>query len=324
MKIRMDRAARAGRVTVVLAMIFLASCAAGDQQAVEPSGQTQTLLSSLEPGQRATDQAEFRDYWYQGLAELNVYDLQQARYGALRDGQAVLIYVTEDLNRKSLVKSDDPRAAGDDAVKVLKLNFTRDFQTGIYAYRTMQSLFSPVDRSRDPHLLRATTTVQEWCGHVFMDLRRESDGYTASVHSYFEGESAQGHKLGDAIPEEAIWNLVRLDPGALPTGTFQAIPNNLDMRLRHLPLEVTEARASLMKGEDGRMRYELHYPARNRTLRLEFDEAFPHVLRAWEETVLSRGVELTTKAVLREQRMIDYWNRSRVEDEYLRTELGLP
>ena len=35
---------------------------------------------------------EFNAYWYAGKAEITSYSLQQARYGELRDGHAVLIF----------------------------------------------------------------------------------------------------------------------------------------------------------------------------------------------------------------------------------------
>ena len=39
---------------------------------------------------------KFGDYWYQGKAELNRFELSQVRYGEIRKGDAVLIFVTED------------------------------------------------------------------------------------------------------------------------------------------------------------------------------------------------------------------------------------
>ncbi len=67
----------------------------------------------------------FSDYWYQGKAEVSSYKLQQARYGALNEGSAVLIFVTEDFSKDKHVKLDNPAQAGDEAVKVMKLNLTK-------------------------------------------------------------------------------------------------------------------------------------------------------------------------------------------------------
>ena len=45
--------------------------------------------------------AAFDNYWHAGKAELNSYNLTQSRYGEARAGKAVLIFVTEDVSKKS-------------------------------------------------------------------------------------------------------------------------------------------------------------------------------------------------------------------------------
>ena len=67
-----------------------------------------------------TDENDFNDYWYAGKAEITRYELQQARYGELRKGDAVLIFVTEDFLTDKQVKYE----FGDSgkATSVLKLN----------------------------------------------------------------------------------------------------------------------------------------------------------------------------------------------------------
>ena len=47
---------------------------------------------------------EFADYWYRGQAEITSYDLEQARYGELRSGTAVLVFVTEDFSKGQITK----------------------------------------------------------------------------------------------------------------------------------------------------------------------------------------------------------------------------
>ena len=274
-------------------------------------------------GRNAAEEAGFSDYWYAGVAELNVFDLQQARYGELRKGDAVMIFVTEDFSRKGLVKLDNPGANKEDAVKVMKCNFTRNFQTGIYVYSTMQSIFTPVDGTQDPATLKVSTSSQELCGHVFMELDRDKKGYSAQVNSYFEGESARDVPLGNAFAEDGLWNLIRLNPDALPVGKFQAIPSNLDTRLRHVPLSAASAEASLSKAEDGEMVYEIQYPERGRSLKVYFDAQMPRAINRWEETVNSRGQVMTTTGVRRKQIQLDYWSYNQTKDEGMRMELGL-
>lgn len=49
----------------------------------------------------------FLDYRYQGKAELNRFDLQQERYGEIREGDAVLIFVMEDFLPETQVKYEN-------------------------------------------------------------------------------------------------------------------------------------------------------------------------------------------------------------------------
>ncbi len=64
---------------------------------------------------------EFTQKWYTGKAEISSYDLQQARYGELRNGEAALIFVTEDFSTEKLVKLDEPEKTND-KLRVLKMN----------------------------------------------------------------------------------------------------------------------------------------------------------------------------------------------------------
>ena len=89
-----------------------------------------------------TDHKTFGDYWYQGKAEITSYEMEQARYGEIRKGHAVLIFVTEDFSKSKQVKLDNPQKDPEDAVKILKLNFVRKFITGIYPYSIMTSVFT--------------------------------------------------------------------------------------------------------------------------------------------------------------------------------------
>ena len=131
---------------------------------------------------------EFKNYWFQGKAEITSYQLKQARYGEIRQGKAVMVFVTEDFSRSKQVKLDQPQKASSDAVKVMKLNLTKKFKTGVYPYSMMQSVFTPVDLAKSPHSLKVTTSSQEWCGHTFTQLNLGSDAYSVQAYSYFESE----------------------------------------------------------------------------------------------------------------------------------------
>lgn len=271
----------------------------------------------------------FGDYWYQGKAEITSYKLKQARYGELHDGDAVLIYVTEDFSEKKQVKLDRPDEAGDDAVKVLKLNALRNFNTGVYPYTVMTSAFSPVDRDRHPRTLKITTSVQEWCGHAFVQLNLQDDQYHVQQYSYFESEGDRNEELEAVITEDEIWTTIRLNPDDLPTGEVTMIPGTLYQRFDHTAWRTVNATAILMPEtyEPEIMVYNLvYYPELNRTLTIRFRRDFPHEIESWEEVEFaSDGTtkELVTTAVRNKRLMLDYWTKNSVVDVGLRRELGL-
>ena len=271
----------------------------------------------------------FGDYWYQGKAEITSYDLKQARYGELHDGDAVLIFVTEDFSEKKQVKLDRPDEAGDDAVKVLKLNALRNFNTGIYPYTVMTSAFTPVDRDRYPRTLKITTSAQEWCGHAFVQLNLQDDQYRVQQYSYFESEGDKVERLDGVVTEDEIWTTIRLNPDDLPTGEVTMIPGTLYQRFDHTAWRTVNATAILMPEtyEPEVMVYNLvYYPELNRTLTIRFKRDFPHEIESWEEVEFaSDGTtkELVTTAVRNKRLMLDYWTKNSVVDVGLRRELGL-
>src|SRR5512142_2190543 len=75
---------------------------------------------------------DFWTFWGDGKAELDGYALVEPRYGQLREGTAVAIFVTEDFSDALRVKADPGKHPKSDVVPVMKVNLVRDFQTGIY------------------------------------------------------------------------------------------------------------------------------------------------------------------------------------------------
>ena len=88
------------------------------------------VLLLILPAVVQTAPTDFRQYWYQGKAELTRYNLEQARYGEIHKGESVLIFVTEPFLTDKQVKQERPQSGP--AVSVLKLNLTKKFFTGIY------------------------------------------------------------------------------------------------------------------------------------------------------------------------------------------------
>jgi len=189
---------------------------------------------------------DFWAHWGDGKAELNGYRLTQPRYGASRTGSAVLIFVTEDFSDSLRVKADPGKHPASDAYPVLKLNVVRDFQTGIYDYNTMTSVFARV--SAGWPIAKVSFSSQEWCGHVWHQVVPRGSKVDGLFHSYFDGEADGRDDLAmpkDGVFEDALpillrgWNGEYLKPGESRTVPF--LPSLFLSRLSHKPLAWAKA-----------------------------------------------------------------------------------
>ncbi len=273
--------------------------------------------------------AAFRAYWFGGKAELNQYSLSQAQYGAVQPGQTVLIFVTEDFRTDRQVKAETEASRGV-AVPVLKTNFIRRFATGIYDYSLFTSVFTPVPGAGPnlfPNTLKVSTSVQEWCGHSYVQLNYRNNAYTVTGRSYFEAEATEDYTVAKTLLEDELWNRIRLDPARLPIGEVEVIPGTQAARLRHKRLDPLPATATLDTAR-GRawattyrpaapgkcLAYSLDYEADARQLSIYFDETFPHRILGWEDTYLTKTKRLTTRAILQKTTQSDYWNHNTPTD----------
>ncbi len=262
----------------------------------------------------------FKDYWYAGEAEITSYELEQARYGELRPGSAVLIYVTEPFVQGKQVKADQRDPSN---ISVLKLNATRNFLTGIYPYSIMSSTFYPV--ADNQHAIKVTSSIQEWCGQVFAQLNNREQ-FEVRSFSYFESEGDQHLQLDKAHLENEMWTRIRMHPEDLPTGEISMIPSFEYLRLVHKPVKAYDAVAELM--QDGEFyTYILRYPGLERLLKIRFASEFPYGIESWEETYPSgfgpSARTLTTKATKINSIKSPYWQRNGIEDVSLRDTLGI-
>ncbi len=258
----------------------------------------------------------FNDYWYQGTAELCAYKVEQERYGEIRTADQINIFVTEDFSRSKQVKLDNGPAAGEDRVPILKLNTLRRFETGIYDYSLMQSIFTPVSGAPT---LKTTTTIQDWCGHVFMQMNLAPEGYKSRVFSYFESEGDQATLLPHALLEDELWTRLRISPSNIPTGDQKLVPSALYARLRHKPVAVQSADIQIDK-RVGESLLRVEYPSVRRTLAIRFETEFPHKILGWEETVEGR---LASKGTLVSTRKSAYWAAHGNEHAPLRDSLKI-
>jgi hypothetical protein len=278
--------------------------------------------ASSQAGLRAGlyEKNEFKDYWYAGRAEVSSYILEQSRYGENRPGKAILIFVAEDFSRKKQVKLDEPGKAKEDKKSVLKMNFTKNFVTGIYPYSMMLSAFTPISRNQFPNSLKVTMSSQEWCGHVFSQMNLAKERYSVESYSYFEQEGDSKFLLDKTLLEDELWNVIRLDPENLPEGKFKVIPGLFYTRLKHATLKPFEVTGSA-SDEGDEINYTIIYP--DRKLSIRYEKKFPHRITGWEEEFEEWGKKAFTKATLDKTLYIDYWKKNGSENQFLRDSLGL-
>ena len=270
---------------------------------------------------------KFSDYWYQGKAELTTYELKQARYGEERDGEATLVFVTEDFLVDKQVKKESN--SSNKATSVLKLNFIRKFPTGIYDYSMLTSTFSPIHQKKLVYPIKSTTSSQEWCGHSWLQYNLMNEKYRHQSFSYFESEGDQKKVHKKEMLEDGIWAQIRMNAELIPLGEVQLIPSSHYLRFAHQ--EIKSYKAMIHKGEyqlgdmgDKNLRViSINYPTLERTLEIIYEPSFPFKIVGWKETRNSWGKEMTTIAKIKGQLNSPYWSQNKNADTHLRDSLLL-
>lgn len=306
-------------------------------------------LVFLEGGAPASPKAPtptFESHWQDGRAELDGYQYTVTRYGQARRGTAVMVFVTEPFSESKRVKVDDPAANPSDTFEALKLNFIRDFQTGIYDYNTMVSLFV---RSRDFSPVKISFSSAEWCGHVYEEMIFSSTQIADSYRSYFEGESreaaldwaARGSAPRGITEEELLVKLRNLRGEWIRPGDSLRVPflpSSFLRRLAHARLGWSEAliarsRAtetiSVPAGSFATSRYRVTVPGM-RVGRFWIEQSYPHRVIRWEwkpTAPATRGGfgpgEALDAGALTGSARLPYWKlHNEGEESYLR-QLGL-
>lgn len=311
--------------TVTVSILMTASLQSCQQSANGTNNSNnQPQGMSAQPVTAFTPDEAWNNYWYNGKAELTSYALMQNRYGEIHEGTLVNIFVTEDFSKSKQVKLDNPGAAGDDKLPILKLNQSIKFNTGIYPYSLMLSSFQPVDINNYKHAVKITGTVQEWCGMAYYQMNNRDNNFVVENRSYFESEGDVNITIPVAVQEDELWNQIRINPNQLPTGELQLLPGALYIRLAHKPIKAVTANLDL-RYENGVMNYVIDMPSLNRKLSIHFEKNFPYKILSWEDSYPGfDGKVLTTTAVRKSDMLLDYWTTHNNKDRVLRDQLGLP
>jgi len=260
-------------------------------------------------------------------AEISRYELNQARYSELHPGDAVTVFVTEPIDPQMQVKDD---VIDSQSVQVLKLNYTRKFQTGIYPYSTMSSIFSPLEQSTLMPM-KVSTTIQEWCGHVFMQINNRESKMDVAAYSYFQSESDTLFSMSKKYLEDGLLTTIRLAPWDLPLGQIEVVPSAEYLRLVHKEITGYKATATLRRARgkqafaEDLLVYTLTYPQLQRTYAVYFTQTFPYRIEGWDDTYPVVGSkELLTSTARRTHTIYSYyWEKNSGKDRKELKKLGL-
>jgi hypothetical protein len=298
--------------------------------AVQRASEAADELGAGPPSQTSVAD-DFGARWYDGHAEVNGYRWSGTRYGELRSGEAVAIFVTETMSAKDHLKVDREEEHDGETFTALKLNLVRDFQTGIYDYDTMTTVFVRVEDIAPVKLSFAST---EWCGNVYEELDLRPTDVQVDVKSYFQGETSQGtlvNKQDGIVGDQLLVWLRGLRGPVLALGETRTLPyvaDAFERRLRHSAIGWGELTVTL-RPEIERVEVPAGaYPAhvyelaasdgRTGTVAIGVDS--PHLLLSWE---WQRDGEVLDAAVLTGSERLKYWELQARADAAKRAELGL-
>lgn len=275
---------------------------------------------------------DFWNFWGDGKAELSSYKIKISRYGELREGYSVLVFVTEDIHRQTRIKVESADVPQKDRVPVLKLNRIIKFPTGIYDYSVMTSTFSAVESElgRAPFQpMKISFTAQEWCGHVMQMLipHEKEAGFT--LHSYFQREGDQQRKL--ALPENAVYEdnlpiwIRELKGEVLAPGekrTITILPAMWSLRSRHAEVAFVdgwiqkEAGEKLAFKDESIQTWKWTWQVGNRQEVYWVEKAYPRRIMKWQSSDGGEGV-------LQESMRLPYWSLHDNDDLHYRKELKI-
>jgi hypothetical protein len=300
---------------------------------------TLLLGSVLSTPALAAGDPEFGSHWHDGRAELDGYRWTGTRYGEERSGNAVMVYVTEPFSASKNVKVEDASRNPADTFDVLKLNLIRDFQTGIYDYNTMVSVFV---RSADFSPVKTSFTSAEWCGHVYAEQEFGPNEIREKYFSYFEDESSATtlNRKEGGIVEDNLFILLRglrgdfLGPGETRSAPFLA--GAFYRRLAHREtawgtVNVERLRdvqtVDVPAGRFAAIRYVLR-TGDGRRGQFDVESAYPHRIVRWSWSPDENGSSIprwpSETGELTGTARLKYWELNGNGNESYLKELGLP
>jgi hypothetical protein len=174
--------------------------------------------------------------WADGQAEVHAYRWRGTRKGAVRQGEIVATFLTQQFAGEQHVVLDRPANYEGQVLTALRFNTVRSFQTGVSDERTVTTVFVRAD---DLAPLRFTFSASDWNGHVYEDIDANLRAFLVDVRSPYQDES--GKKTLPRKPDGLIGDQLLvwmrglrgapIEPGA--TKTLPLVADAFERRMRH-------------------------------------------------------------------------------------------
>ncbi|MCG3173009.1 MAG: hypothetical protein GMKNLPBB_01185 [Myxococcota bacterium] len=249
--------------------------------------------------------------WYDGKGEVSAYRSVIQRYNAPRRSIEFHVVVSETFNREKLVKQESPTPPGNQ-ITVTKFNLVRHFQTGIYDYHQVASVFLDQQTAMP---IKQTFTSAEWCGLTFKEILPRAGLTRMTVNTYWDPEASAAYELDTprgVLTNESLPVTLRALPFA--TGAVFAAPMiPPQMSSRGPRPEIREARIVITGKENvtapagafesWRVEADWGGPAKDV---LWFAESSPHLLVKWDQAEGHRHELIVSKR-------LEYWKMNTPE-----------
>lgn len=281
-----------------------------------------------------TIDSAFWRLWGDGRAEISTYDVQVPRYGDMRQGVAVAIFVTETFLSDANVKSNRHTCCAPNELPVMKLNLVTDFPAGIYDYNLMTTAFVALAPHR--HLtvgspVKITFSAQEWCGQVYQQAIFHPDRTAVVSHSYFQGEADEAFTLprpDDGLSEDTLllWARGFAGPSLSPGEKADQVPLLRSLtwsRLQHHPLRWATASLSRDAAPETITVPAGTFEVDRFTARYDDVVATIHVERVAPRRVVRWSFNTQESGELVASERIAYWKHNRAGGEQLLPRIGL-
>jgi hypothetical protein len=268
---------------------------------------------------------EWIKYFQSKGAEVSSYKTVQLRYGELRECISVLIFVPEHLNIDTRIKVENYQATKPEKqIQVLKLNRVLKFNTGVYDYSLMTSVYSaakPLFGAPSFYPMKISIAVTEWCGNYYGHIIPETGKVRSVSHSYFEAEGDKDYYLNlppDFFYEDNFPIIIREFNGEFmkigEKRSFNILPSLWSFRIAHIPLSFEKGTIDKKTGDSSTIKWVLSRGSF--TTEYWTSKEYPHKILRWKDSEGGSGE-------LIESIQEKYWQKHGNADLPLRTKLGL-